>query len=341
MRDNDGNSNRATDSATEATENTEAIALLRVLGVLCGPSRALRRSLRRFLLPYTRSSEVRPRMQQSRWVHSGRAARNLAHRHHRHRAGARFYRRICGGSVAVAAAGGLSFGGHRDGAIHAGVCRRSSSRLPTRGDRRHPADVRCRDAFFRGRSLGGAIDCAAGGDCANRGGDGARRGRGLDVGWSFGAGLVFGLALSVASTVVLLRGAGILGPGRYARWKDRDRLADRGGPGDGARARRAARAGRSARRNSPARPCRRRQSLAVTRHHARQGGVVCRADARGRLARVSVVAPARGEHGLARTFHPRRRGARARRGFRLGETLRRVVCLGRVFLPAWSSTSQT
>jgi predicted Kef-type K+ transport protein len=67
-------------------------------------------------------------------------------------------------------------------------------------------------------------------------------------GWSLGAGLVFGLALSVASTVVLLRA--LEGPRhpRLDEWPHRGRLAGGRGPGHGAGAGAAAGAGRSARR---------------------------------------------------------------------------------------------
>ena len=80
-------------------------------------------------------------------------------------------------------------------------------------------------------------------------------------GWSFGAGLVFGLALSVASTVVLLRaleerGALDSGPRPHRR-----RLADRRGPGHGPGPGPAAGAGRPPGRRQPRsrRPDRRRQ----------------------------------------------------------------------------------
>ena len=52
-------------------------------------------------------------------------------------------------------------------------------------------------------------------------------------GWSLGAGLVFGLALSVASTVVLLRALDDQGVAPHRRRAHRGRLADCRGPGDG------------------------------------------------------------------------------------------------------------
>ena len=68
-------------------------------------------------------------------------------------------------------------------------------------------------------------------------------------GWSLGAALVFGLSLSVASTVVLLRALEERGLRRFGQRPHRGRLADRRGPGDGARAGAAARARGAARRD--------------------------------------------------------------------------------------------
>ncbi len=55
-------------------------------------------------------------------------------------------------------------------------------------------------------------------------------------GWSLPAGIVFGLALSVASTVVLLRALEAARRGHFAGRTHRGRLADRGRRGDGHRA---------------------------------------------------------------------------------------------------------
>jgi K+:H+ antiporter len=55
------------------------------------------------------------------------------------------------------------------------------------------------------------------------------------MGWTVGAGLVFGLALSVASTVVLLRAMQERRLVERERRPNRGRLADRGRLGDGAR----------------------------------------------------------------------------------------------------------
>ena len=60
-------------------------------------------------------------------------------------------------------------------------------------------------------------------------------------GWSWGSGLVFGLCLSVASTVVLLRALEDRGALDSGEGKHRRRLADRRGPLHGARPRAAAR----------------------------------------------------------------------------------------------------
>ena len=68
-------------------------------------------------------------------------------------------------------------------------------------------------------------------DRADRGRDRARaRALALAWGWTLGRGLVFGLALSVASTVVLLRALEERGAARHGRRPDRGRLADRRGP---------------------------------------------------------------------------------------------------------------
>lgn len=62
------------------------------------------------------------------------------------------------------------------------------------------------------------------------------------LGWNLIAGLVFGLSLSVASTVVLLRPGGPKQPGESGR-EDRHRLAGGGRSGDSAGAGAAAAAG--------------------------------------------------------------------------------------------------
>ena len=59
-------------------------------------------------------------------------------------------------------------------------------------------------------------------------------GLGAFMGWPTGGSLVFGLALSVASTVVLLEGAAGAAPGRDRARQDRRRLADRRGSRHGA-----------------------------------------------------------------------------------------------------------
>lgn len=64
--------------------------------------------------------------------------------------------------------------------------------------------------------------------------------------WSLGASLVFGLALSVASTVVLLRALESRGADRIAQWSNCGRVADRRRPRHGARAGAAASVGTAA-----------------------------------------------------------------------------------------------
>jgi predicted Kef-type K+ transport protein len=78
-------------------------------------------------------------------------------------------------------------------------------------------------------------------------------------GWSLGGGLVFGLALSVASTVVLLRAGRTRHP-RFAQWPHRRRLAGGGRPRHRAGARAAAGVGRRAGRQGRRR---RRVSLCI------------------------------------------------------------------------------
>jgi CPA2 family monovalent cation:H+ antiporter-2 len=110
---------------------------------------------------------------------------------------------------------------HRHRAGDARLRRRCRDRRAARRDRRDAADVRRRPPFLARRPAGGAQGGAAGRGGADGGGDGAGRGRRRFWGWSLGAALVFGLTLSVASTVVLLKaleGRGELesGDGRIA-----------------------------------------------------------------------------------------------------------------------------
>ena len=87
-----------------------------------------------------------------------------------------------------------------------GLHRRHRHRPRARRARRHPADVRGRDPVLDPRPAGRALDRDPGRARPDR------RRRGLlgvgsarRSGWGLGGGLVLGLALSVASTVVLLR----------------------------------------------------------------------------------------------------------------------------------------
>jgi hypothetical protein len=92
------------------------------------------------------------------------------------------------------------------GPAHAGVRRRRGTRRSARRDRRDVAHVRRRPALLAGRSARGETHRRAWRRRADRGrhGPGRRQSR-IWWGWAPGAALVFGLALSVASTVVLLR----------------------------------------------------------------------------------------------------------------------------------------
>ena len=91
-------------------------------------------------------------------------------------------------------------------AAHARVRRQREHRRAARRGRRHPADVRRRPAVPRRGTAGGAA--------RRRPGRGRRRASSRPrsarwsrtaFGWGWSAGIVFGMALSVASTVVLIR----------------------------------------------------------------------------------------------------------------------------------------
>jgi hypothetical protein len=111
---------------------------------------------------------------------------------------------LSGRAPAHAAAGGLSAGRHADRPGHAGLRRRRRARRPAGRDRRDAADVRRRPALLAGRPAGGAQDRVPGA-IVQMAVATAGRGRGHLVGLAAGRALVFGLSLSVASTVVLLR----------------------------------------------------------------------------------------------------------------------------------------
>ena len=91
-------------------------------------------------------------------------------------------------------------------ALHAGLRGRSRACLRAGRDRRHPADVRRRPAFLPEGPVVGRPHRRAGRHRPDRRrhADG-HRALAWALGWSHLAGFVFGLALSVASTVVLVR----------------------------------------------------------------------------------------------------------------------------------------
>ena len=152
------------------------------------------------------------------------------------------------------------------------------------------------------------------------------------LGWSIGAGLVFGLALSVASH----RGAAARPAGAAA---DRDRarphrrrLADRRGSGHGAGAGAAAGAGRRARRQRHRRTttraccrCRRARHLGRRRHHAGQGRRLRRRHAGRRPPGHSLDPALCRPYRLARAVPAGGAGDRARRRLRRGQAVRRVA----------------
>ena len=112
---------------------------------------------------------------------------------------------VAGAAAAIFAARRLSArrGPHRP--VHAGLRRRPGHRERARRDRRDPADVRRRPAFLARRPALGRAHRHPRRRRADRGRDRARHGAGVVARLVDGAGVVFGLALSVASTVVLLR----------------------------------------------------------------------------------------------------------------------------------------
>ena len=146
-------------------------------------------------------------------------------------------------------------------------------------------------------------------------------------GWSLGAGIIFGLSLSVASTVVLLRAL-----------EDRDMVKSNDGriaigwlvvedllmvltlvllplTGDDLL--------------TPA-IAERRKPLAGARNHDRKGRVIHRTDAYRRCAIFPVAFIARGKNRLARIVHSRSDRACPRRGVWFCQTLWRFLCPGRV-----------
>ena len=124
-------------------------------------------------------------------------------------------------------------------------------------------------------------------------------------GWSVGGGLVFGLALSVASTVVLIRALQERHLIDSEQGRNRARLADRRGPRDGCGPRPPAGRGRTAarqhrclsrrrRRGSPRQPDRGHGRVDAAEGRSVRGGY-----AGDRPARHSVAVPLRRSHRLA------------------------------------------
>ena len=147
------------------------------------------------------------------------------------------------------------------------------------------------------------------------------------LGWSLGAGLIFGLALSVASTVVVLRVLAGAAPARHRARPHRGRLAGGRRPRNGAGAGVRAGARRSEPGSSRPEPLGRR---APARDHAGQVcGVPC-LDVGGRAPRHSLAPALRGAHRFARAVPPRGARDRARRRLRGRDSLRGLVRARRV-----------
>ena len=147
-------------------------------------------------------------------------------------------------------------------------------------------------------------------------------GIGLAFGWPVGSGLVLGMALSVASTVVLMRGLEAHNLTDDARRPRRGRLADRRGHPDRARAGGDPGAGAGACVRDAGRPRaepRRRRGARV-----RQAGGARGRGLRARLAPLAERARVRGAAAVARALHAHGPGDRDRdRRRRLG-AVRRV-----------------
>ena len=138
--------------------------------------------------------------------HTGSDARLRPHCDHRRRVHGGTGPRLHHAAPRAVADRRLPAGRRAGRAAHAGLRRRRRAGRTAGRDRRHPADVRRRAAVSLRRAAGGA----AASPCRAR----SRRASSrrcsapcvaLAFGWSWPAGLVFGMALSVASTVVLVR----------------------------------------------------------------------------------------------------------------------------------------
>ena len=199
-----------------------------------------------------------------------------------------------------------------------GLRRRRRARRAARRDRRHPADVRRRPAVPRRGAAGGAA--------GRRSRARSRRARSppcsarcsrAAFGWDWSAGVVFGMALAVASTVVLVRvladNNDLHTPGR----SHRGRLA--GGRGPVHRARAGAAAGAVRARRRPARRCGWRSVLTAVKVAAL---VAFTAVVGTRVIPRLLDYVAR--HAVARAVHADRPGDRARHRRRLGAGLQRV-----------------
>ena len=139
---------------------------------------------------------------------------------------------------------------------HAGLRRRTAHGRAVGRSRRDSADVRCRAAFPFEGSDGGAKHRRGRGACAKHGGDGAGALVFHSFGWSWSQGIVFGLALSVASTVVLVRVLSDNGELQSPTGRDRRRLAGDGRHLHGFRAGAAAGHVRRVRRSTGRAACR-------------------------------------------------------------------------------------
>ena len=172
-----------------------------------GPGGALTRAPRSYRsIRSVKPERRRPKREGLRLEVTLRDARIRSHRHHRRRVHGGADPRIHHPTPRALADRRLPAGRRARRAAHAGLRRRRRPGRAAGRDRRHPPDVRRRAAVPLRRAAGRARRRRAGRDRAKRGRDAARAPPSrIAFGWSWPAAIVFGLAMSVASTVVLVR----------------------------------------------------------------------------------------------------------------------------------------
>ena len=156
--------------------------------------------------------------------------------------------------------------------------------------------------------------------------DGRERGdRGAGGAGRSAPGVILGLALSVASTVVRSQGAREARRARDPERPDRPRLADRRGPGRWFSSSSSCRRSRAPRRREAALPAPFSGLAMAIAHDARPGRRLRHRHAGRRPAVLSLDSLAGGEDRLARALHALRRGGGGRRRLRVVGAVRRLV----------------